>query len=431
MKKLYILCILLVVVTFTVSAEKMELDLTSCIELAIENNPDFRISGISLETAERNNSRTWNNFLPQISAGVGLSGNAQFFTPPPSISLGTSGSVSMSLSLSPSIISEIKALRLAYESEQISYDTALQGLQSSVEQEFYYLLTSESNIEIAESNLELARKNYQQTLSNYNYGMTSELSVLQAQVAAANLEPAYKETVATYESAVQEFLLILGLNPDTELKLIGNLETQSVTFSPDRMIATYVSNRSDILAQKKQIEILQNNRKRSALASMAPSLRLSSGYSISGWQEWRDSLSLGLNLSIPIDGLIPGSSTSTSLAAMDDQIKAAEIRLEKTISRARTEITNLVATIDTSLSNMELSEMNITLAEKTYEMTEQSYARGSVDRLEVEDAQQAYLSAKQQYLSSQYRYLSSLINLRDALALESLDELYAIGEINE
>ncbi len=424
MKRLFMAYLLFLAVVSSLQAEPLELKLENCIELALENNPDFKISGISLETAKRNNSNSWNNFLPQLSAGAGVSGDTVLFSGQPDWSWGINGSLSLNLSLNPGIAYTIKSIKLAYEKEQISFETARRQLISNVEKEFYYLITSESNLEIVKANMELAQKNYQQALSNYNFGMASELSVLQAEVNAANLEPAYKQTVATHDSRIKEFLLVIGIDPETEIELNGTLETDLMDFDSEKLISLYLSNRRDIIALGKELEILNNSRSLSAAKSRAPSLSLSSGWTVNNSQPWQDRLSAGLSLSIPIDDFIPGSSTSNSLAAIDDQITQAEINLGKTISQARTEIINLIKQLDTSASNMKLSAMNISLAEKSYEMTEESFAHGTTKRLDVEDAQQAFLSAKYQYLSSQYEYLTGLIELRDALGMNTMEELF-------
>ena len=431
MKKVLLIFLLFTIALLPAAAESRVLDLESCIELALENNPDFRISAISLKAAERNSSAGWNNFLPGISAGGGISGSSPLFTDQPAFSWSINGSFSLSLSLNPGIAQNLAAIRLEYEKENISYESARKQLISSVENEFYYLITGKSNLEIIKSNLELAQKNYEQAQSNYNYGMTSELSVLQAEVSAANLEPAYKQALAAYAARIKEFALILGISPDSELILNGTLDAEPVTFNAQMLAAKFLSNRDDIAALEKEIEILKNNRKLTSSNRRLPSLNLSTGYSVSGFKQWSDRFTAGLSVNIPIDDLIPGSSTSLSLSGLDDQIAQAEIRLAKTFNEAETEIINLVMQLETYASNMKLSEMNIKLAEKSYLMSEESYTHGTIKRLDVEDAQQAYLSAKNQHLSSQYEYLSALIKLRDALGLENLNELYLTGVKSE
>jgi outer membrane protein TolC len=104
-------------------------------------------------------------------------------------------------------------------------------------------------------------------------------------------------------------------------------------------------------------------------------------------------------LSLPLDVFLPGSQASLSIKSADDQIKKAVIDLDRSMEQAETEIINLVSQLETSLANMKLSRLNRDLAQLSYEMSEESYNRGSIERLAVEDAQQAFLTADQFFSS--------------------------------
>lgn len=435
MKRILIISVLIATATVAGWAEPMILDLSTCIDLALKNNSDFKISGIELETAERAENNTWNQFLPSISASASLTGNSALFSS--TASDGTSwsfgGSLNASLPINASLAYSIRKIGLAYESAEISYETARLELVAAVEQKFAYLTAAEAGMDIEKGNLELARKRYDQTMTNFSHGLASELEVLQAQVTAANLEPTYLETVSDYESQVREFLLVLGLDPETEVVLDGSLESEVVGFDVDDLITRRLEDRQDIKALRLTLESLQNNRDLTVADSLTPTLSLSAGWSTSvsdafdssSWQSgtWADGVSAGIGVSIPLDGFIPGSSTSLSVKEIDDDIEAASISLAQAVEEARLEIINLVEQLKTSAASMELSRLNVELARKSYEMSEESFSRGTVQRLDVEDAQQEYSEAQQTYLLSQYTYMSGLIDLRVALGLDSWDEL--------
>lgn len=410
----------------SVSAEPVVLDLETCLELAVEQSPDLMISGISLEAAEREKENSWNNFLPNISAGINASGSSPIVSDSFSLNLGAGASLNATLSLNPGISHQIESLKLACQSEQISYQTAERELLSAVEKEFYYLITSQASLDIAKANWELAVKNYEQAVSSHSYGRASELTVLQAKITAANLEPAYKESVATHKAEIRSFLIVLGMDPDTEIELGGELEADIVDFDIEQLISL-LSGRLDLQAMQLNLETIKNNKVQTSVSSKLPTLSLSGGWSLDLSQEINDSASLALSLTLPIDDYFSGSSTSLTLAAFDDQIRQAEIQIDDAYTEAQTEIINLVNQLNTASDNLGISALNIELAKKTYEMSEESYTRGLIERLEVDDAQQSFLSAKYQYLSNQYTYLIGLINLRDALGLETIEDLYSKG----
>ena len=432
MKKINLLILIVVSVTAAGWSTPMILDRDTSIELALENNRDFKISGISLKTAAREKRTAWNEFLPDISASTGLYGETPLLDSRPKDTAWTfNGSLDISLSLNASLAYSIDGIRLAYESEKITYESARQNLIAAVENEFFYLIASEASMAIDKANLDLANKRYEQTRSNFENGLESELTMLQSRVSAKNLEPTYLQSVASFNSRVREFLIVLGLDTETEVDLEGSLDALVMSFDDKDLIERYISVRPDIQGLKKNLEILANTRRITASGYRTPTLTLSSDWDTtvlhtfnqSSWENWTDGLSFGLTLTIPLDDLIPGSSTSVAIKELDDQFSAAGISLAQAVDEARTEIINLVDQLETSAVSMELSALNVELAKTSYEMSEESYASGTMERLDVEDAQQSYLEARQQHLLSQYEYLSGLIDLRSALGLDSLEEL--------
>lgn len=413
-------------------AAPLNLNREGAVELALENNPDFRISEISLEAAEREDRNAWNNFLPKISASAGLSGGSSLLdSADKSLAWSFNGAVNLSMPINAGLGYTIKGLQLAYEGEELSYEAARLTLIGEVEKEFYYLVASETNISIQEANLSLAQERYKQTRTRYDQGLASELSVLQAEVTAANLEPSYLQAISDYQARVREFLIVLGLDPETEISLEGSLNLPETAFDTEELIRLYLDTRQDIQSSRLALESAQNAKNFTVAETRTPTLNLSAGWNTTvgdpfnsgawNYNTWTDGASLGLNLNIPLDGYIPGSSDAMTIQSKKDDVMESSISLAKVIAEARTEIINLVARLETSAASVDLSTLNVDLARKSYEMSEESYSRGILQRLDVEDAQQAYLEANQQFLVSQYEYLSSLIDLRYALGLESLE----------
>ncbi len=432
MKKITLLTLLLLLLSTLLTAEQTVLTLEKSLASALENNLGLQISRISLDTAERDEDSSWNVFLPSIDGSAGLSGSTSLTDPEP-LDWTVTGKIALSLPLSAGLSDSLESIRLAYESELITYEAARQSLRSEVEKDFYSLLASRADIEIEKANLELAEKRYEQTLNNFNLGLQTELAVLQAKVTAATLKPTYLQAQSDYKIALREFLSAIGMDPETDVLLEGDLTVPSAQFDSADLIGKYLMNRSDVLAQKKALEILENSRQLAVAEGYIPSLSLSGqwgttvsdAFDSASWSSGSlgDSLSVGVTLTMPLDNFIPGSSTDTAIKDLDDQIRSAELTLNKLLDEGRTEIINLVSQLETAAATLELSELNVELTRSTYEKSEESFAQGGMERLDLEDAQQDYFTAEQDYLESRYDYLAGLIDLRDALGLESLDDL--------
>ena len=418
------------------------LSLGDCIDSALEQNRDLLISGISSDTLRREYDNRWNSLIPSIDLSTGLSSSDELFATAESSSndpLSFSADLSLSLSLTTGLAHAMEQTRIDYEAGQIDQDTVRKQLIRDVEKEFYYLLATVSNLDLLEKNQELAQKRYEQTLENYDNGFASELELLQARVSAAEYIPEISEERNSYESYKRGFLILLGMDPEAEVKLIGSLETKDLTLNEQELIGSYLSSRQDILSQLKTIESLENGKKISRASGYSPTLKLSGGWDTSvdeayegdSWnsENWTDSIELGISLSFPLEGYIPGSSQKTELKGKDDRLAEAALTLDSLQDNARMEIINLNRTIITALETLEQSALNEKLARRSYEMTEESYELGTTERLDVEDAQQSWLSARQQYLTSQYNYLAGLIDMKYALNLDDLEELYTLNTL--
>lgn len=420
------------------------LDKEKSVDMALENNLNFKNSAIILETLRREESNAWSNLLPVTSLTLGLEGSDSLFSsssPSNPSPWKTSSKLQMNLNLNSSLVWTINQTKLDYQAQLISYEQAQMELIVNVEKEFYYLLTSESDLGIEKSNMELTQRIYEQEVINYENGFASELDVLQSQVNAAMEGPSYSQAVADHQKRLRDFLNILGIDPLMEVQLTGALDVTVLNFEAQNLIKKYLTNRTDIRAQEKMIESLKNSRKINSASTRTPTLGFSASwntglygpFSSDSWTDdsnFSDSLSFGIDLKIPLDGFVPGSRDNLTLQNLDDQIASAEITLTNLMTSARLEIINLTEQLKTSEANLKLARLNIELAQKSYSVSEDSYSRGAVERLDVEDAQQSLLEANQSFLTHQYNYMVSLIDLRNALNLDSIEELKEIDNEN-
>ena len=105
-------------------------------------------------------------------------------------------------------------------------------------------------------------------------------------------------------------------------------------------------------------------------------------------EEWRDSMGLGLSLSIPLDGHIKGSSDQLNLKDLEEAIETARINLDEAVRSLKDEIRSLYLDIELSLSNIEVDELNVSLLEQNNSKMEQSYNSGRVSLMDLDDSRQ-------------------------------------------
>ncbi|GEM_PF-316872 len=413
------------------SAEPVKMTLDEATDRALAQNLDLLLQRQSQDSARRRADQAWSELLPSVNASAGVSRSRSLLSDSGSGSTTqVTGSLSMGLALRPGLAATIRDTRLELEAETITTTAARTGLINAVEREFLYLVANAGTVDLEELALELARSRLESVQTRYRQGRASELDVLEAQVAVAQQEPVVQAARADYESGLREFAGLLGMDPATDLELDGEVTVEEIRPDADRLVGEFLATRSDVIAARVELESARNSRRETAGNGRFPTISVSAGWSgnvadpSGDWSDAaQDSVSLGLSVSIPVDSWIPASSTGQAIASATDQVTAARLRLDQTLQTAEREIRDAAAQVTAAWVQVASADASVERAQRAYEMTEEAYAQGSRSLLDVQDAQQSYLSARQSVLATAYQYRAALIDLRAALSLDSLEPL--------
>ncbi|UCB44362.1 MAG: TolC family protein [Spirochaetota bacterium] len=410
-----------------IKAETITLDIESAVSLALQNNLDLKASHIDFKTKKRATQYSWNEFLPSINVGAGLTHSEGYRTSSisPSSPWDMSGSISASLPLSAANAYSITNNQLVYEVEKISLEETEKLLELDVKEYFYNLIVLKEKIKLIKQNIDTAQKRYDQAKINYESGLVSELTMLSAQVTLENLKPELEELKVSYETSEMQFKQILGLDKDVTLSITGSIEPKYLALKAKTLIPKYLPTRLDVQSLEKTVQVLENKKKLTQAEEYTPVLSLSYSFKAqidnpfqSNWgspDSWSDTSTFGISLSLPLDGLIPGSSSRMKVKEIDDSIEKTRIELTMTRQLAEVEIESIVMRLDKSLRTLKVLEQNVTLAQKTYDLTEKQYNAGVVGLLEVEEAFDALQETKLGVLEERYNYLTGLFDLEYAL----------------
>ena len=423
------------------TAETLTLTVDRAAELAVANNLNLQVNAITTGTKERDRDSAWNVFIPSINGSLDLGHSRTLLSDPePNIfysyepEWNLTAGLSLNLPLNIAASTGIRQTIIDYETSLLNYEGAAKQLNRDVRKLFYNLLATEANIELKKFNIEVADKRYLQARENYSNGLISELEMLQAQVSAANEKPALNSLQTQYKNSMMSFKMLLGLPLSDTVELSGNLnDLIYYKLETDELIDSYTAGRLDIQQINKQIESLENTRELQNQYNRTPTLSLYSTWGTSvdapfegdNWSEgaWADNLSMGVQLAIPLDGYIPNSSADVDLKTMEDSIKALRIQKEALYDAAAMEITNLVMTLKNSMNTIETYALNEDLAEKSFILTSEAYDLGTRELLDVETAQESYLSASLNILREKIIYITNLLDLQYAINADDLSEV--------
>ena len=380
-------------------------------------------------------------YYPSVSAGANwthLFDNAKETFPGSGTEAYISGSDPLGLSLdvgqSVYTFGKIRnGVKLAEEAvAQAALDLAEENrkLVVLIKNAFYgYLLALEvqainrETLESKEEALEVAR-------ARYEAGLVADFEVLQAE---SDLE-SYRATVISSDNSVEVALLnvrnVLGIEEeDFEFQLVGELVQIPVELDRDVLIQTALAGKYDLQSFRKlrDVTAAQNELNRSL---RLPTLAAWANYSlqtrydpVSGDTEyfnsdyWDGSLTMGLNLSIPISGHFPWSEESAGIRKAQIQAEDQRLRYGSIESGIRIAVETSVLKIAEERAKIASGKKSVDLAQRLYEAALVQYEGGYISSVELKDAQLGLNGARLAYAQAIYNYNSNVLDLMDVVGV--------------
>jgi outer membrane protein TolC len=391
------------------------LTVDEAVRTALNNNLSLKRNAIDLGTRKRTADRSWNSLLPTVSASAMVSHPMSVTGPvePESRDVWTPGfSINAGLTLSASVIENIKKAQADYEAGLLTYETARQELELSVRKLFYQILLLDANRELAVQNFTSAQARYEQSATLARVGQAPRLDELSARVDMENQRPSVRNAEMLYENALDSFKAILGIPAETLIRLegqngeweIGGVPTGNESLEAARLLIT-------IRSMEAQRNAVRNS-------AYIPNLRLSWSstplYNLQN-ENWNDNGSFSISLGFNIDNFLPWSGAKTQIDTLNDNIRATEIQLAETLRNRENRVSQNMRTLDRILESLEATKLNVELAQSTYTQYEDAYRRGAADYQRLRSAGDSLEQAKNRLLQEQYNLVSALLDLEKEL----------------
>jgi outer membrane protein TolC len=398
------------------------LGIDQAVAKAAEQNLNLQRVKTGLNAAQRAVNDSWSTFLPSATASTGLSGS-QYWTDGGSWS--TWLSLTLGMSLAPSFLEKARQIRLAYDSQSISYERAQRSLELSVRKAFYAILLNDEKVRLAGQKLDRAKQSLDETTKKYNAGLIPDLDVLSARVSYDGLKPALESAKTTRDNALEAFKLLLGIDLSETLALSGSLEADAQAITLDAVTARILTlSEKETLGMRSLMTSLQIARSAKAarvLESTIPSasVSLSTNPTLSlNAGSLSDMGSARLMVSFDVAGLIPGSSTQAAIASADDSIRSLESQLAEEKLTLSASVQSYVRSIRTAVSSLDAYTSNVALAQKSYDLMHDAYLKGLKTLSDVENASASLDEARVSVLGECYILLAAALDLEYTLDLD-------------
>lgn len=437
MKKIAAVLVISLLLVTIISAETTILDIEKSVEMALGNNLGLKSSRIDLQMKKRTSDLSWNRFIPsvQVSSSMMRWNLEQIVIP----QWGLSAGLDLSLNLNYALFKEMEGTKLDYEAGLISYETALKKLERDVRKNFYNILVFEENLWLMEQNIEAANNRFEQAKINYRNGLVPELSVLSAQVGYENLKPTLSEMKLGYQTMLNGFKILLGIDLEEEIVLEGDIVIEPVHLDTEQLTNYFLGGRLDLLSMNKTVQSLENAKAGLKLQTMTPMLSFGLNFDpVYGRDPWtnnwfenmgdnwsQQSGMFRMTLAMSLDSFLPWSKAQAGIRDMEDGITQMKLGIAQTRTGARMEIKTLVMKLNKSMEQLETLILNISLADEAYRMSQEAYNAGSKELLEVKDSERDLNTTKLEVLKEKYNYITGLFDLEYALnaTLEEIKEL--------
>jgi|GEM_PF-1172645 len=402
------------------------IDVEEAVALALANNEGLVQSAISLEAKRRALGLSWNEFLPSLTVGAGFS-STKVASELDSASVAAAGSVTASLSLSGSTTESRRLLRLALESELLSYASARSDLELRVRKKVYSIILDGQTLEVARQNIERSRQSCEQTEAKYKAGLASELDLLSAKVSLAQLGPAADGYADELANDLESLKNLVGVPADEDIAVSGSLDLgdEAVAKVLADARAAKISDDRGVAAAAKSLEAARATSTSVERSKLWPSFTLSATVSPSNPIAYSGTASSASSLtttasamaSVAIDNYLPGSAAREAMAEARDSVAACEAAYRAAVKTAAASRSSYGRSVESYGASLKALKLNAELAQQSYAASMKAYESGLTTLTSLRSAEGDLQTAKLSALAKSYDLIAAVLDLADEAGL--------------
>ncbi|KOY51295.1 TolC family protein [Polaribacter dokdonensis] len=388
------------------------------LEITLENNFGIKIAKNNLEIAENNTSIYNSGKLPTatLNSGANYSRNNQSLTftdrdTGNDSEISGNGVVAKTYNASLGVNYTIfDGFGRKYNVEQLKQTYNLTELQAreTIENTYLQLFTtyfqiarlSENTDNLAEA-LTISKQRLQRAQYQYDYGQSTKLEFLNAQVDVNNDSISLIAAKQQLNNAKRGLNVILGKETATNFSVETNVEYNNMLSFEDLKIKTMQNN--SLLKQNEQNIAISEFNVKINKATYLPSLNFNASY---GYNRTRnenlinpfgaklitsDGLNAGLNLTWNI---FDGGSTKTRVANAKIALDNQQILLEQQKLNIENNLKNTWENYKNQLFILSAQEQNVQSNQNNFDRTQERFKLGQISSVEFRQAQINLINAK-------------------------------------
>jgi len=387
------------------------------LQTLLENNFAIKLSKNDIKIAENNTSIYNSRYLPSVFLGAGANYSLmnQEVEAQNGVIVNNNNLETQNYNASVGVNYVLfNGFNRKYASKQLQEQLAMSKIEAEaiVEQaildvfsNYYQTAQIAENVKVLQEALQISKQRLKRTQYQYEYGQTTKLALLNAQVDINNDSINYINTKQLLENSKRTLLVLIG---DTTTQNF-NIET-GVQFVPIPPLATLLADlpkNTTIKQLDKAIEIGEYGIKISK-SSYLPSLGINTSYA---WNtglfpetsQAARNMNYGLNAGLSLNWTIfDGGATKTRVQNAKISLENQQLRKEQVAQQIRNFITNTYYNYQNKRLVLQTQENNLQTAQRNFERTKEMFKLGSVSSVEYRQAQLNLLNAQTAILRAKY-----------------------------
>lgn len=396
---------------FKIEAQKV-LSSQEAVELALKNNFGIKIAKNTVEIAENNADILNSGFLPRVTGNAGATYNrdntkAEYSDPsrPPNVLNGAessryNASVNLNYTLFDGLGRQYNYKRLK-EEQQLTELEARETIENTILQLFtvYYNVAQQLENSMAlQQTLNISKERLTRAEYQFNYGQSTKLGVLNAQVDINNDSINVINANQRLRNSKRDLNVVLG-NILTYNFEVDTLITFVLQLDKSNLLQKVKNNNVTLLQLDKNLHITEYSLK-TWKSDYLPTLGLTGAY---GWNKNNNNaasflavststgLSAGVNLSW---NLFDGGNTLTRVKNAQIDLENQKLLKDQIVMDIERDFNNAWDDYQNKLTIFYVQEENILTAKNNFDRTQEKFRLGQVTSIEFRQAQLNLLSAE-------------------------------------
>jgi outer membrane protein len=413
----------------TVTAEKTELTLDQCLQMALTNAVNLAQAEYEKSSASADKLAGWGAFLPKLTVtgnfnrSWGVSSTSSYgqwdqYITTPEVSNQYRFTSTLTIPLvSPAVWFNMLASRANSKSADLNYQIEREKLAVSLNQAYFAVLKAEKLLSSAEDAHQAAVRHLDLAQRLFELKGVSQVDVLTAQTSEAEAQVALISARNAWEEAKMSLCYLIGLPVDTDIALEDISNTSLVIPEYQKCLDTALTQRKEILSLEKELASA-NYSKWTAISAKLPSL---SGVGSYYWSDdtldfgdWGKNDGYGIGLQVSLN-LFDGLSSEASIAKARAAKKLAEITQKQSDESISLEVRKAYLSAQEASERMEVAKQALDQASSELDLAERRYELSAGSIIELTDAQATYTKANANYINAVYDFQVAEMELRKAM----------------